>query len=246
VKETTYNNVSIILPILRETALFEQVITEILDCTNHADICEFVIVVHPEKTARESFGAIESMRKRCEQLGVGYVMLEQKLPYMGGAMRDGIAASRGSHVMIQAADMACSPQLVPQLIAEAKKTPEEIILVSRYAANGSLGKGYNPVKGFINRLSQIFCQVLFGGGIHDYTYSYKICPAEYFREVNWQEVKHPFLLEQQLKFIRLGKKMREIPGQQAGGSQSGLVIIKDYLVCALKCRFMRKRDILKG
>ena len=48
-----------------------------------------------------------------------------------------------------------------------------------------------------------------------------------------------------MKFIRLGLPVREIPGRQYGGSQSGLKETMLYLPLSLRVRFMRKRKILK-
>lgn len=236
---------TIIIPVIRETDLFEQVVGTILNTCNHNDLKEFIIVVHPQYTAKESFLSIEKMKGICEKAGIYYTVLEQKLSGMGGAMRDGLDIAKGSHTIIQNADMALDPRLVAKLIECAKRAPSDITIVSRHTKNSQIEKGYDKLKLVWNILAQKYCSVLYQSKVTDYTYAYRICPTIYYHAVNWEELKHPFALEGTLKFLRLGIKFHEIPGNQVGGSQSGYGETMLYLPVSLKIRFMRKKDILK-
>jgi len=240
-----FENCTIIVPVIRETDLFEQVVGTILDTCEQEDLAEFIIVVHPQYTAQESYVSIEKMRQRCESLGIPYHLLKQKLPGMGGAMRDALDIAQGSHTIIQNADMALNPSLATKLIECAKERPNEITSVSRYMKGGKIEDGYKKTKLIWNKLSQKYCAFLFQSKLTDYTYLYKICPTEYYHAVNWEELKHPFALETTLKFLRLGIKIREIPGNQFGGSQSGYAETMLYLPASLRFRFMSKKKILK-
>lgn len=236
---------TIIIPVIRETDLFEQVVGIILDTCNHKDLKEFIIVVHPKYTAKESLISIEKMKQRCEKAEISYTILAQKLPGMGGAMREALDIAKGSHTIIQNADMALDPRLVAKLIACAKQTPSDITSVSRYVKGGQIEEGYDKFKLIWNVLAQKYCAILYHSKITDYTYAYRICHTSYYHAVNWEELKHPFSLEGTLKFLRLGIKFHEIPGNQVGGSQSGYGETMLYLPVSLKIRFMRKKDILK-
>lgn len=236
---------TIIIPVIRETDLFEQVVETILDTCNHNDLKEFIIVVHPKYTAKESFRSIEKMKQRCEKAGIPYTILKQKLSGMGGAMRDAIDIAKGSHIVIQNADMALDPWLVTKLIACAKDRPKDITGVSRYIQGGKIEKGYNKLKLVWNIIAQRYCRILYHSNLTDYTYFYKICPTKYYHAVNWEELKHPFGLEVTLKFLRLGVNFHEIPGCQVGGSQSGYGETLLYLPTSLRIRFMSKKKILK-
>jgi len=240
-----FENCTIIVPVIRETDLFEQVVGTILDTCQHKDLAEFIIVVHPQYTAQESYVSINKMQQRCGELGIPYQVLEQKLPGMGGAMRDALDIAKGSHTIIQNADMALNPGLVAKLIECAKERPNEITSVSRYMQGGKIEDGYKKTKLLWNKLSQKYCAVLYQSKLTDYTYSYRICPTKYYHAVNWEELKHPFALEMTLKFLRLGIKVKEIPGNQIGGSQSGYAETMLYLPASLRIRFMNKKNILK-
>lgn len=240
-----FKTCTIIIPVIRETDLFEQVVRTILDTCSHEDLEEFIVVVHPEYTAQESFASIENMRRQCEQAGVSYKVLEQKLPGMGGAMRDALDIAKGTHTVIQNADMALDPRLVAKLIECARKDPRDITSVSRHMRGSQIEEGYDKLKLGWNILAQKYCAVLYQSRLTDFTYAYRICPTRYYHAVKWEEVKHPFALEGTLKFLRLGIKFHEIPGNQVGGSQSGYGETLLYLPVSLKIRFMRKRNILK-
>jgi hypothetical protein len=240
-----FSNVSIIIPVIRETDLFEQVVSIILDSCKHSDIKELIIVVC-EKTAQESFVSIEEMRQKCEASGIPYQVLWQKLPGMGGAMRAALDIAAGSHTIITNADMALDPKLVPVLIEQARQYPADIVSVSRYLEKGLIEKGYNKLKLIWNSVSQRWLRLFYFSKITDYTYAYRVAPTELYHSVNWEEVYHPFALETTLKFLRLGVKFHEIPGKQIGGSQSGYAETLAYLPVALKIRFMSKKKILRN
>lgn len=240
-----FTSCSIIIPVIRETDLFEQVVGTILDTCDVKDLKEFIVVIHPQYTAKESFASIKKMWQRCEADGIPYWVLEQSRPGMGGAMRDALDIAKGSHTIIQNADMALDPRLVAKLIECAKKMPNDITIVSRHTKESRIEEGYDKLKLAWNVLAQKYCSVLYQSKLTDYTYAYRICPTRYYHAVQWEELKHPFALEGTLKFLRLGIPFHEIPGNQIGGSQSGYAETMLYLPVSLRIRFMRKKKILK-
>lgn len=239
-----FNDCTIIIPVIRETDLFEQVVNTILGTCEHADIREFIVVVC-EKTAKESFNSIENMRIKCEQLDIDYALLWQKLPGFGGAIREGIDISKGTHTIFVTADMAYDPNLVSLLMDNAKKYPCDITSVSRHKHKGSISKDYSKVKLIWNVCAQLFLSVLYTSKITDFTYSFRIAPTSLYQNIRWETFNHSSGMEGALKAIRLGVKFHEIPGNHFGGSQSGMSVVKEYLPVALKTRFMRKKNILK-
>lgn len=241
-----FKNCSIIIPVIRETNLFEQVVSTIINICSHKDLAEFIIVIHPEYTAQESCDSVEKMKIECRKHSIPYRILKQKLPGMGGAMRDALSIAKGTHTIIHNADMASDPFLTATLIEYAKKNPSNIISVSRYIGSGKIEEGYDKLKQIWNKLAQKYCSILYHSTITDYTYAYRICPTLFYRVVNWEELKHPFTLEATLKFLRLGIKFYEIPGRQVGGSQSGYTETMLYLPVSLKVRFMSRKKILKS
>ena len=83
----------------------------------------------------------------------------------------------------------------------------------------------------------------------DLTYSYQIAPAKLYQSIRWEEKKHPFFMEMQLKPIRLHISFKEIPAdwtaRKEGKSQNTFLQNFKYLRIALKVRFEKKAQILK-
>lgn len=242
-----YKACSIIIPVLRETDLFEKVILRILDCVDSRDVEEFIIAIHPKYTTAESLKVIEKMRSECQTRGISYRIHEQILPGMGGAIRDAMEIARGTHCIMICADYCYDPGQIQEFIALAKEYPNDIISGSRFLRESgwSLSKGYPRYKLIWNKMSQLLLRVVYHGGITDYTAAYRMAPTRYFAAVKWEETAHPLSLEQTLKFVRMGARFHEIPFDLTGGSESGFWETFSYIRPAIKCRFTRKKDFLQ-
>ena len=94
-------SVSVILPVVNETTALEQTVRIILRDVPRQLIRELLIVVCRRTTAA-SMQTIADLQRR---LGDLVVVVHQKLPYLGGALRDAFKVARGSHVIIMASDM---------------------------------------------------------------------------------------------------------------------------------------------
>ena len=82
------------------------------------------------------------------------------------------------------------------------------------------------------------------------TYAYRIMPSNIVKQINWEELRHPFLLETLIKPLRLKVPIKELPAKwQArteGESQNTFIRNFAYLKIAIKTRFYRPNDILKN
>jgi hypothetical protein len=242
----TFINCSIIITVLNETDLFEEEVQLLFDTCKKEDLKELIIAVHPKYTTSESIECIERMGRLAQSKGIGYKIVNQKLPGMGGAMRDALEVAEGSHVIILTGDQSADPSCVALLIEYAKLKPNSIISASRYAKGGRIEEeGYGKLKMAWNKLSQIYCSVLYQSRLSDFTLAYRICPTEYYHGIVWEETKHPFALETTLKFLRVGIPVYEIPCIQKGGTQTSTKEKLSYLPVSIKIRFMRKKKFVK-
>ena len=230
-----FKNVSILLPTLNETFSFKQTVEIILRECNLQDICEIIAIVC-ERTEKESLNVIEESKRLSEENNIPLHILYQTLPYAGGALRDGIMAAKGSHILMMAPDLETDPHNVKDFIFNGKKYPRDMVTASRWLRKGSF-QGYNKVKYVLNLIFQRF-----------FAWFY-LAPAKLLQSINWEELKHPFFLETALKPIRLGVKVHEIPSQWSarleGESQNSLLQTFKYLRIAFKVKFERKGEILK-
>lgn len=242
-----FENVSVLLPALNETFSFKRTVNIILEECAKSDLCELIAIVC-ERTTKECLDAIDESRLTVERNGIAFRILWQHTPGAGGALRDGIDAAKGSHIISMSTDMETNPHSVRELIALEKETPAGIVTTSRWLKKGSF-HGYSKIKYVLNFLFQKIFSFYYGVHLTDLTYSYQIAPARLYQSIQWEEWKHPFFLELTLKPVRLGVVFKEIPtewsARQEGESQNTLLQTFQYLPIAFKVRFESKEQILK-
>jgi hypothetical protein len=240
-------SVSVVLPAINETYSFRETVEIILDTCHKEDICEFFIVLC-SKTTPECIQTAESIKKWMMDCDIPVTIYYQKKPFIGSAMREAFDLVRGTHVVMMSTDLETDPNAIQHFIEMVKQKPEEIVTVSRWIKQGSFS-GYNRIKLLSNFIFQKIFSLLFFSKLTDLTYAYRIFPVSLVRTINWEETKHPFFLETALKPLRLGVKIKEIPGKwearTEGESQNSFFKNFDYFRLAFKVRFMKKNKILK-
>jgi|SRR5579871_583962 len=196
--------VSVILPVIDETSALQQTV-EILLAQNRAHIGEILIVACQKTT--------EAALQTCQRLAVDYPELVelrfQKRPYLGGAMRDAFEWATGSHVLMMASDMETDPATVKELIAKAREG-YDVVTATRWSADGGF-EGYSRAKYWLNLVFQRVFRLLYGTGLSDLTYGFRLFKAEWVKSIAWEEQRHAFLLESILKPLRLGARVAEVP-----------------------------------
>lgn len=241
-------NVSILLPTLNETFSFQKTIEIILSECDTKDIFEFIAIVC-DRTNRESLDTIKRTQAMTDAAGIPLHILYQTLPYAGGAVRDGMMAAKGSHILMMAPDLETDPHSVKDFIRMAKEYPRDMITASRWLKKGSF-QGYSKVKYILNYFFQRIFSWFYGTRLTDITFGYRLAPTKLFQSIKWEETKHPFFLETALKPIRLGVVIHEIPSnwaaRQEGESQNSLIQTFKYLKIACKVKFEKKEHILKS
>lgn len=237
-------SVSIILPVTDETFSLRQTV-EIISATCGKNIKEFIIVIY-KKTTSESKAAIQELQNNMPDM---IIVHTQKLPFLGGAIREAFELCRGTHVIMMASDLETDPNLVQTLIEEERKNPEMIVTATRWAKGGDF-EGYNPLKLVFNYIFQKFFSLLYGANLTDMTYGYRIFPTSLVQSIHWEELRHPFLFETILKPLRLGVEVKEIPGvwsaRKEGESQNTFMRNFEYFPIGLKVRFIKKNKLLRG
>lgn len=246
-KTTRFDSVSIILPAINETFSFEQTVDTIVAECNQTDICEFIAVVC-KRTTKECLASIEKSQEKCLSMGYKFSVLWQNLPFAGGAIRDAIDISSGSHLIMMSTDLETDPHVVAKLIETEKAYPDDITTASRWLSKGNF-TGYDKKKEILNFLFQKIFSIYYGVRLTDMTYAFRIFPTHLMQQIAWEELKHPFYLETALKPVRLGVKFHEIPAKwvarQEGESQNTFLQTFAYIKPALAYRFYSKKKILR-
>jgi glycosyltransferase involved in cell wall biosynthesis len=236
---TRLDQVSIVLPVINETISLRKTVETILRDVKRDLIREFIIVVCNRTTSE----AMEVTAQLKDELGEVVVILQQKLPFLGGALRDAIDAARGSHIIIMGSDLETNPDDVHLLIEEQQKAPSAIITTSRWIRGGEFHR-YSPIKLVCNWIFQRFFSMLYWTRLTDMTFGFRIMPTALARAIRWEEVRHSFNLENIVKPLRLGIPVAEIPTiwnpRIEGESQNPFFRNFEYFHIGFKARFANK------
>ncbi len=233
--------VSVLLPVMDETASVKETIRILLD-ENSQTISEILIVVCT-RTTPESLAICEALEREQPAL---IKLRWQKLPFLGGAMRDCFDWATGSHVLMMASDLETDPRTVKDLIAAAE-TGFDIVTATRWTQRDGF-HGYDPLKYFLNWTFQQIIRLLYGTNLSDLTFAFRIFRTKWVKNIRWEELKHPFLLETVLKPMRLGASIAEIPAvwraREEGVSHNTFWQNFVYFRIAVKTRFTARRRLL--
>lgn len=238
-----FQSVTVILPVTTETLSLKKTVQVILhDC--RSELKEFLIVVCG-RTKPESMAVVEEIKAQLAEL---VVVHQQRLPFLGGAMREAFDLARGSHAIMMASDLETDPQDVRLMVAEAKRQPNAIITASRWRRSGGFS-GYDRFKLAANWLFQRFFSLLYRTRLSDLTYGYRLFPTALIQAIRWEELHHAFLFETLVKPLRLGVAVIEIPttwtARTEGESQNTFMRNFVYFRTGLKTRFAPRHTLLK-
>ena len=236
-------SVTVILPAIDETWSLRETLTRI-EAESRNDVSQYLIVVC-DKTTPECRQVAEAL---VLEVPGRVQLLEQRLPFLGGAVRDGFDAATGSHVIMMSSDLETDPDTVPLLISEAKQHPPIIVTATRWRSKAGF-EGYDPLKLVLNKIFQAFFALLYRVRLTDLTFAYRIFPTELVRSIRWEELKHPFLFETIIKPLRLDVEVVEVPStwraRSEGVSHNTFLTNFVYFRIGLKTLFMSPSSILK-
>ena len=238
-----FESASVVLPVINEVRSLYLAIETIFEDAEES-IREVIIVVC-HKTTTESLSVCNELRERY----AGQIrIIQQKLPFLGGALREGFLAASGSHVIVMFSDGESDPRSVGDLVGAARENPEAIISASRFL-KGSSFEGYPAVKKLLNCLFQKACALLYFENITDFTFGYRIYPVQLIHAIAWEEIGHCFVLESILKPLRLNVNVLEIPSawkaRSEGESQLKPYMYFRYLWIGLKIRLTQQKHFMK-
>jgi glycosyltransferase involved in cell wall biosynthesis len=234
-------DITFILPVLNETYSLQQTVDTIFRLSDK-HLREILIVV-ADKTTIASMKIVQEIKKRHPD----FVRVhKQKLPFLGGALREAISIASGNYIMLMASDFETDPDSIPDFIKTMSEGKWDIVAGSRWIQKGSF-QGYSKAKLFLNYFFQKFFKILYGTQLTDLTYAYRLYRKSALEGIVWEELKHPFLLECLVKPLRCGARVTEIPckwkARTEGTSANSLLQTFIYIRTALKTRFLSRERI---
>jgi len=230
-----FTSASVVLPVINEVESLNRVVNAVFGQPGK-NIREIIIVVC-SKTTADSLAACHSL---CEKYKGRIRILQQTLPFLGGALREGLAAVHSSHVVVMYSDGESAPHSIGALIREAERNPDAIISASRWLKESTFA-GYSKIKYVLNYLFQKVFSLFYWTRVTDFTFGYRIYPVPLMQTIDWQETGHAFVFESIVKPLRLRIKIIEIPtcwrARHEGVSQCRPGMYLRYLWVGLKVRF---------
>jgi glycosyltransferase involved in cell wall biosynthesis len=237
-----FESVSVVVPVINETETFLHTIDTVLE-TNENSVKEVIVVVC-DKTTRETLSACNKIKLKHESK---VKIIQQCLPFLGGALREGFFAARGSHVIAMYGDGESDPRYVSHLIREARKNPAAVISASRWLKE-SFFEDYPVVKKFFNYIFQKIFSFVYWQRVTDFTFGYRIYPLQIIHAIKWKEIGHSFVFESIVKPLRLSVDIREIPTvwkrRSEGQSQVKPLNYLRYLWVGLAARITPRRFLI--
>ena len=238
-----FSSVSVVIPAIDETDSLRESIEIILKTCDQNDLKEIFIVVC-ERTTLECLRVIDNFV--ASESVVPIRLYSQARPGLGSALHESMLRVAGSHVVNIAADLDTDPFVIKDMIKVAKEHPEAIILASRWIKGGGF-VGYGFVNKVLNHIFNMMLQILFFTKVNDLTYGFRFAPVDKTLSVKWESAGFSIGMETNLKMLRLGYKIVEVPAlwrvREQGDSQNSFFTKLKYIITVFKVRFASKESI---
>jgi len=211
-----------------------------------AEVIDTIFLVKPQNAPADCNAVIARLEAAYPGIAKG---LEQKRPFVGGAIQDGFDRAKSTHLLLLPGDLAVDLRCVPLLIEKEKQHPNGIVKISRWLSPDSF-HNYPKSRKLFNGCAQFFLRGLYHTRLTDMTNPVQIMPAALYRSIRWKELNFPFLIEMVLCPLRLGVPIKEIPtvgfGRDGGKSNNSIWQTALYLKTALRIRFTKPEKLLKS
>lgn len=195
---------SVVLPVLAERASVEELVAGLRQRIGGV-LHEVLLVV--------AGGAPPETREICADLARApevRVVEQQRNPGLGLAVREGLAAASGSHILLMDSDGEMDVETVPRMVARMQSGDVDMVVGSRWARGGGV-VGYDRLKEKLNRVYQALFRALYQTPVHDLTLGFKLARAEVLQRPDWRSQFHDIACETTLGVIRAGHRVTEVP-----------------------------------
>lgn len=197
--------ISVILPVYSEKETLPH-ITERLSSLLKEKLHEILFIVSPD-SLQETFSII---RELCKKYSFVNSQLQQENPGLGLAIRQGLSAASGTHMLMMGSDGETDTETIPAMINKMLETGCDMVVAGRWIRGGG-AKGYNPIKYFLNRGFQFIFRLLYRTTIHDLTLGFKLIDKEKANNIKWNSTFNEIDVETTLRPLKAGYHIEEVP-----------------------------------
>ena len=196
---------SVVLPIYAERETVLEISRGLVDGVGEK-LHEIILLVVPQAPP-ETFEVCDRV---VAEIPLARISRQERNPGLGLGVRQGIAESTGTHILLMDSDGEMDVETVPRMIAALEREGADMVVASRWMRGGGV-VGYDRFKYFLNRGYQFLFRLLFRTRIHDLTLGFKLCRADLFQSFDWDSEFHDIGIETTMRPIRAGAKVTEVP-----------------------------------
>ncbi|MBQ9880826.1 MAG: glycosyltransferase [Clostridia bacterium] len=229
---------SVLICAVDETESLEKCVAQLRDAV---DAYEYVFVLSRDclpETRR-------TVLRLCEAPDCRY-LVQDSYGY-GNAIRNGIAATAGTHMLMWTADGGLDVSSVPEMKRISESDPKNIVKVSRWLPGGGF-VNYGRLRKIANYLSQKAFAVLYGVKLTDFTNGALIAPLDLFKNIRWDNKDFSFVPEMIFKPLRLGVRFTEVPcvnyERREGVSHVSFAHLVKYYLVIFRIRFEDRSKLI--
>ncbi len=91
---------------------------------------------------------------------------EERVGGLGGAVVEGMRLAKAPWVCVMDGDLQHPPEIVPQMLEQAKQTNADLVVASRYCGDGDAGS-FTRVRSTVSRGSSLVAHLLFPRRLHE-------------------------------------------------------------------------------
>ena len=171
-------------------------------------------------------------------------ILRQKSKGLGGAIVEGLKASRGDLVFVMDADLSHDPKFIPSFIKKSKEGLD-IVVGSRRIEGGKV-IGWGVYRKMVSRIANSIGRLGSGLKISDITSGYRLYRKTVIESLDFQDFKtsgYAFQIEVLSKALNMGFRIGEVPivfyDRAKGKSKLSKKDIFEFLLTSVRLGFRR-------
>lgn len=223
---------SVVMPAYQEEENLRVLLPRVADALNSLAVTHEIVVV-------DTTTPLDSTREVCAQMNARY------LPRVGGntfgdAVRTGIAAARGEHVIFMDSDGSHSPEWIGKLYAHHRT--DDVVIASRYVEQGFTEN--SAILVLMSRVLNWSYSIVLGIDCKDVSNSFRLYKGAQIKGLTLKCANFDIVEEILFKLSRQCRplRIREVPTtfkqRMFGKTKRNLVLfVATYLVTLFKLRF---------
>jgi dolichol-phosphate mannosyltransferase len=218
--------ISVVLPVYDETDSVRALVTALHQLI--PDRLHQVVLVLAPKSSEASFAVARELLATYSDTEL-YV--QQEVPGVGRAYREGYRRVTGTHVLMMDSDGEMQPETVPRLVATMERSGADVVIAARWAPGGG-ALNYPRLKYVLNRSYQYLFRGLLFTSLADLTFGFKLMRREVVDSIEWSACFQDIGAETTMYPLRAGFRIAQVPtvwkGRE-GVSQHSLSLARNLL-----------------